>query len=290
MAGVGPVSGLAPQWRQLDAPYAQFPGGIYNPGVWVVRGQTRWLVRAERTLPISRQGCQPSVLHSDGTLTPVRCIGFDPHARLEDFRPFVCDSGQVLVSHSMVYPDRVQMALSELEEGDGEFHLLRRAPWVLPRLIHPVEKNWVLSEQEGQLSTVYTCAPLETYRLVAGATWAAVDHEVPLAGRWSGIWPVRNSTHLIPFRGGQLGWFHQERRGVYYHGAYWLGPDGKQRGTEDLFDGKAVQLGHKPGVLYVSSQYYTEASDTIALYAGVSDQWCAWALLSGEAVWAALHG
>src|SRR5208283_3130002 len=122
----------------------------------------------------------------------------------------------------------------------------------LPINLAYVEKNWVLFEHHGELHCLYRLDPLTIFsRNVHG--WRLIKEE---ENGWADQYPcmLSNSTNLIPFLDGYLGFWHTVLEGRYVQGAFLLDSDLRiKHKTDILLDGAAVQEGYKPGVLYVTS-------------------------------------
>lgn len=257
-------------------------GGIYNPGAILLHDHLFVLVRRERDYTWTKPAAVDLLTYaypyggvvgpdlSRHTLVPV---GHDPDARLEDARPFYFN-GQVLVAHVRWKPhDRAYPIKPVLSVLSGEHPTLTRYDdWKLPQPLEPVEKNWVLFEHAHTLHMVYSLSPLVIYAY-NGGKWILVRHE---ENRWAtqlGKLP-RNSTHLVPYRGGYLGWWHIILDQSYVTGAYCL--DGDLRlvaRTGVLFDGSFVKAAddiYKPGVLYIASQVMV-GHDWLLLFYGEGD-------------------
>lgn len=285
---------------RIAGPTTAYPGGMYNPGAWTDGRDTRVLLRAEPAFPA--QGPAAVVLGQwDGAalrdpLVPLRIVDAPAGARVEDARPIAVD-GVTYVVHTLVPADGlrpgvrthgIQPWLSVLE-ADG---LRVIEPITLPRLLTPVEKNWVGFVHAGRLHLVYSLDPLIIYR-AAGDRWSLVRHAPTGWARALGKAP-RNSAHLLPYAGGYLGWWHLIFDRSYVTGAYWLDTALQLRArTGILFDGQQVEDGHKPGVLYLSSvidagdgtwRLFFGEGDAYASTLAVGQDWVAGRLSRGEPV------
>lgn len=256
-------------------------GGIYNPGAWIdpLDGQVHCVFRVETDYsfqPSVIQPCSFKVGAEAGRWTEhLRLpLGFDPETRFEDLRPFVFGQ-QLLVAGVRWKPsDRwgypIKPVLAEWGYPD---QMALVDEWILPTPYRPIEKNWVLLDAGGELYTVYSLSPLVIFRRDAEGHWVnhvddPNDWQAELGGAF-----VKNSTHLLPFRGGYLGWWHILRERTYLTGAYWL-----DQGlhliakTGVIFDGSEVVPApdiYKPGVLYISSQVFV--GDDVLVFYGEGD-------------------
>ncbi len=221
--------------------------------------------------------------------------GHDTDARIEDVRPFAFGQ-EVLFAHTRWKPhDRsypIRPVLSRLDytvpNGQVTCHLERYDDWNLPILPTPVEKNWVLLEHGGTLFTVYSLDPLTLFMRTAAGHWVLYA-STPNGWAHALGKPPRNSTHLLPFHGGYLGWWHIILDQTYVHGAYWLDGDLQLKArTGVLFDGSWVRDDvYKAGVLYVSSQLIQD--EQILLFYGEGDAHSGVATLRTDDVLEALH-
>ena len=262
-------------------------GGLYNPGAWYDHDGELWtLLRRE---PVARCGDEvrsPILTHWPFGFRALRDVPFVGRLvdRQEDCRPFLY-RGETLVVHtevpngvlsSSVRSAGIQPRMSRLvwehDEVDDTCCLRAADQLALPRLLDPVEKNWVLLTRHDDLYLVYSLDPLVIYRRLVPGQWHLAVYQETDWTRRTGK-PPRNSTHLLPFDGGWLGWWHLIFDGSYVTGAYWL--DEKltlQARTGILFDGQDVREGYKPGVLYLSS-YVREDADHLRLFWGEADTW-----------------
>lgn len=266
-------------------------GGLYNPGAWVdAAGQLHLLVRYEAdytwTKPCHAVPMTPfsDILQPPPPPPPEACftapwrsadhallpIGFSTGTRLEDFRPFVWQD-QVLVSHVVYRPgtgEPVRQALSKIEGN----HLVRWDDWALPLPLQPIEKNWVCLPDTNGIWCVYSLDPLLIFFRPSAdrAPWTlAVRQDTGLTKAFGK--PLRNSTHLLPFDGGYLGFWHYILDRSYVTGAYWLDDQLRLAArTPILIDGSWVQGDvYKPGVCYVSSAI--QRGEEILLFYGEGD-------------------
>jgi hypothetical protein len=135
----------------------------------------------------------------------------------------------------------------------------------LPMTIRPVEKNWVLFEHDDALHCLYGLDPLRIFRRAGDGTWSLV---VDADNGWAAGLErtLSNSTNLIPFDDGYLGFWHTIVCDRYVQGAFLLGHDlSIQSRTGVLLDGAWVRDGFKPGVLYVSA-LVEDAGRVLAFY------------------------
>jgi len=271
-------------------------GGLYNPSVVAgPDGHLRMLVRREADYTWKRPSFPTFVDCQTRAHETLRPIGFQPGARIEDCRVFAW-RGSLLVSHvDYLCPDgRVAYPVKQrLSVIDGD-QLLPWDAWNLPVSTKRVEKNWVLVSTADDLFCVYSLDPFVVCRRVRTGAWEM------LYGYCSGLTKAfgkepHNSTHLLPFDGGFLGFWHFIKpgtRSVYVTGAYWLGPDLKLAMVSGaLLDGGWVANDvYKPGVYYVSSAIVQGAE--VKLFAGEGDAHCSVATLPVETLRAELrpHG
>lgn len=269
-------------------------GGIYNPGAWrdPLDGRIKFVCRVEVDYSFQARSIRPCsfTLLENRTLTRYEkpnitgaCLawtehlrlpyGFDAETRFEDLRPFVFGQ-QVLVAGVRWKPrDRYGYPIKPvLAEWGYPDQMALADEWVLPIPYRPVEKNWVLLESKGRLYTVYALSPLVIFRKTPYGEWA-LFREDPNDWQADAGAHLKNSTHLVPFRGGYLGWWHLHRERAYLTGAYWLDQDLQLKArTDTIFDGREIVLApdiYKPGVLYISSQVLD--GDDVLLFYGEGD-------------------
>lgn len=289
MVGLGPPVIPVTYQRLLSrGDYRDSAGGLYNPGAYqhpdgqilmAIRHEVDYTWTKPAQVKLVEFAADFTRLWSD-TL-PVR--GHDTDARIEDVRPFVFGP-DVLMAHTRWKPhDRsypIRPVLSRLAVNMAEtpwVWLERYDDWSLPLVPQPVEKNWVLLEKDGELYTVYSLDPLVIFRRHREQGTAARPDGWVLYNSSPNGWasalgkPPRNSTHLLPFAGGYLGWWHVILDQSYVHGAYWLDADLQLRArTGVLFDGSWVRGDvYKEGVMYVSSQLVQD--ERILLFYGEGD-------------------
>lgn len=296
--GVNFLRGIAGMRRRWDTLTWTGGGGAYNPGAYVtVAGTPAAVVRNERTFPCTVASMPPLFVDLDDRGQPCSTYltGLDGWTtdRIEDFRPLQYGTTTFVV-HTVVppyagspgvRPGGIQPKLSIL---DGTT-LTRHDELKLPRLLAPVEKNWVLFQSALGLGLVYSLDPLIIYvRSVPklSGRWSLVQHQ-PTGWTHALGKPPRNSANLVPFDDGWLGWWHTVLDRSYVTGAYWL--DAQLRLTARsgvIFDGADVVDGHKPGVLYLSSQVWeTPAQQTrLRVYFGEADTWCSTATISADEI------
>lgn len=258
-------------------------GGLYNPGAWASGNTILAIVRRERLFPPTGPSHDPVLCsYVRGLLLPEATVaihGYGEYARLEDFRPFRWRDQALLVTHTRLFNGVAKPVISTTT---GAFDLVRYDDWNLPIATAPIEKNWGLGETAaGELFTVYQISPLLVYVLRDGR-WRAYREGPPSCdglARTLGKAPS-NSTHLIPFRGGYLGWWHTILMQSYLTGAYWISATFDDlRWTPPVFDGAwwapqgvgGARL-NKPHVWYVSSQVVSPVdADTLLLFIGEGD-------------------
>lgn len=250
-------------------------GGLYNPG-WAHNGQL--LVRREVDYTWE-QPSYPTMVDLETkiakTLTPV---GFPEKARLEDCRIFKWRD-HTLVSHVEYVRGpgaTVYQRLSKIED----WNLVAWDRWEqIPTPRMNVEKNWVLASDGDDLFCVYSLDPLIVWRRVRQGIWKLVQHYQTGLTRSFGK-PLHNSTHLVPFDGGYLGFWHYILDRSYVTGAYWLNTDWQLlKRTPILIDGSWVQDDvFKRGVVYVS--HAEVLKEHVRLYYGEGDAHCGVATLA----------
>jgi hypothetical protein len=198
--------------------------------------------------------------------------------RIEDFRCFVFD-GMLLVVHSLVGPHRIKPVISRVV-GDC---LHPFDDFDLPIEIGPIEKNWVLFERGGTLHCLYKLDPLTVFVRTEGRPWQLVKEEESGWAEELAQTPS-NSTNLIPFEGGYLGFWHAVLGARYVQGAFFLGADLdiKYR-TGILLDGADIREGYKPGVLYVSA--IVRHRGRILAFFGEADTHTSVAVFDGAELW-----
>lgn len=269
---------ICPTYQRLltagDLPDAA--GGLYNPGAVVTRDGRRYLLVRRETTPDCSGPAHATIFELPArglahglhwTLVP---IGHHADARLEDFRPFLFGE-DCLIAHTVVRPGLIKPGLSLA--GTAGPTLTRYDDWVLPSLpLRPVEKNWMLLACGADLYTVYSLDPLILFQRRPNPDTPGWVRHSATSTHWTARigQPPRLSTHLLPFEGGFLGWWHIVFDGAYAHGAYYLDQELRLSArTGILFDGAWVRSGFKPGVLYVTSQL--DDQDGILLFYGEGD-------------------
>lgn len=204
----------------------------------------------------------------------LRVVGFHPGRRIEDCRLFPWRN-LVLAAHvdyacvngRVVYP--VAQRLSVVQED----RLMKWDEWALPVPPKRVEKNWVLASNGDELFCVYSLDPFVVYRRTADFRWECLhNYETGLTSTFGK--ELHNSTHLVPFDNGYLGFWHfikSGTRSTYLTGAYWLDAELRlAQVTPVLIDGSWVQQDvYKAGVCYVSSA--TISGDHVSLWYGEGD-------------------
>ncbi len=229
-------------------------GGIYNPGALVAGNQILLLCRREVDYRFRNDLVFPELVTLDRESLELRDyrtlpkVGYPHDTRVEDFRCIEFD-GMRLVVHSAVTPAKIKPVLSRMFDDA----LQRFDDFDLPIRPTRVEKNWVLFEHDRRLHCLYKLDPLTIFVREPGAGWTLVKEE---DNGWTGQLErgLSNSTNLIPFDGGYLGFWHTIANDRYIQGAFLLGADlSIQYRTGTLLDGREVQEGFKPGVLYVSA-------------------------------------
>jgi hypothetical protein len=240
-------------------------GGIYNPGALVAGDAVLLLCRREVDYRFKNNLVFPELLVLDRSTLALRDyrtlhkVGFALDTRVEDFRccPF---EGMRLAVHSTVTPTRIKPVISRMFDDA----LQRFDDFELPIVTARVEKNWVLFEHEGALHCLYRLDPLTIFVRDAGA-WRLVKQE---DNGWSAQLErgLSNSTNLIPFEDGYLGFWHTIANDRYLQGAYLLDRTLSIRyRTGTLLDGGDVVDGFKPGVIYVSA-LLEDAGRVLAFY------------------------
>ncbi|MEO8487711.1 MAG: hypothetical protein ABI585_15395 [Betaproteobacteria bacterium] len=228
-------------------------GGVYNPGA-IVEGDAIVLIarreidyRFTSIVHAERIVVDPRTLDVVAHRT-LRRIGYSDDARIEDFRS-IRHRGETLVVHTMVHADRIRPVLARADETSITFVGELEMPFATTR----IEKNWVLFEHHGELHCLYRLEPLTILAREGGGRWRVCkrDH---LA--WPTGFPasLSNSSNLVPFEGGHLGFWHARVDERYVQGAMLL--DEKLdivAATGVLLDGRDAAPGQKAGVLYVSS-------------------------------------
>ncbi len=250
-------------------------GGLYNPSVFSLPdGSQALLVRREVDYTWTKPSF-PTVVDlatkADITLTPT---GFQDGARIEDCRAFNWGSA-ILVSHVdyVCVKGRVSGFVKQRLSYIADDKLVKWDDWDLPVPLRKIEKNWVLaSDDAGRLFTIYSLDPLIVCRRSSDGQWIRHRTDVTTGLTEAFGKPPSNSTHLIPFDGGFLGFWHYFKpRSTYITGAYWLDADFRLAKRSDaLIDGSWVQEDiFKPGVYYVSGA--TIKGDDLLLWAGEGD-------------------
>lgn len=282
--------------RRGELPYSD--GGIYNPGAWVdpADGRVKFVSRVESDYLFQPESLRPCsfTLLENGTLTRYQkpnltgaCIHWTDHPRLplgfaddlrfEDLRPFVYGDALLVVgvrwkpAERWTYPVKPVTAVWNYPAG-----MALSNEMTLPIACRPMEKNWVLLTHDGRLCLVYSLSPLTIFARVKSG-WTVYRHDANDWEAQAGA-HLKNSTHLLPFRGGYLGFWHLHRQGEnprvsYETGAYWLDKTLKfYARTGPLFDGREVVAApdiYKPGVLYISS--YVFRGDDVLVFYGEGD-------------------
>lgn len=252
-------------------------GGIYNPGAIRCGEHFLLLCRREIDYRFSRIVHAERVLLDGQTLAMVdhctlRGRGYPDDARIEDLR-CMAFAGQLLAVHSLVRPGQIRPMISRFDERDIE-------PWDhvdLPIDLAPVEKNWVLFEHDGALHCLYRLDPLTVFVREGEGSWRLLRRE---ENGWAAVFEnvLSNSTNLIPFMGGYLGFWHSIIDHRYVQGALLLDGSLQIRYTTGvLLDGGRVRHGHKPGVIYVSA-LVRDGGHILAFY-GEGDAHCSVAIL-----------
>lgn len=246
-------------------------GGLYNPSVWTdLDGTQRLLVRREMDYTWQRPSFPTVVDTVSWQGTTLAFEGFDAKSRIEDCRAFRWRE-HVLVTHVEYVPGPGQIIYQRLSKKIGDA-LEKWDPWALPRHvpIRPVEKNWVLGSNGDDLFMVYSLDPLIVCRRVRDGIWKLV-HGYPTGLTKAFGKELHNSTHLLPFDGGYLGFWHYILDRSYVTGAYWLDAAFHlRRRSPILVDGAWVQGNvYKAGVCYISSAAIE--GDDVKLYYGEGD-------------------
>lgn len=248
---LGPRAALRRLLSRGDLPGSD--GGLYNPGAWLDGGRIQVVVRREidyRFTPIvhaERIALDAATLEIVEHATLLR-RGFPDDARIEDFRPLRFH-GETLCVQTMVHGGTIRPVLSRLAETAIEF----QGGIDLPLATTPIEKNWVLFVHEDELHCLYRLDPLTIFARDATGRWRLRKR---VDNGWGDRFPsmLSNSANLVPFEGGQLGFWHSIVDGRYVQGAMRL--DDRLdlvSATDVLLDGRDAARGQKPGVLYVSS-------------------------------------
>ncbi len=229
-------------------------GGLYNPGALLTADAVWLLCRREVDYRFRHNLVFPElVILERGTLAlrdyrTLPKVGFTHDTRLEDFR-CLAFNGMNLAVHSTVTATRIKPTISRMF-GDA---LQRFDDFTLPITTSRIEKNWVLFEHDGALHCLYKLDPLTIFVRGAEGGWSLVKEE---DNGWSGELErgLSNSTNLIPFDDGYLGFWHTIANERYLQGAFLLDRHLALRyRTGALLDGGDVVDGFKPGVLYVSA-------------------------------------
>jgi predicted GH43/DUF377 family glycosyl hydrolase len=274
-------------WRRRLVSRGELPesgGGVFNPGAVLIGPSILLVCRREVDYRFTTDVHAECVLVDPETLAVVghRTLSKGSHLadrRIEDFRCFVFD-GMLLVVHSLVDPHRIKPVISRVV-GDC---LEPFDDFDLPIEIGPIEKNWVLFERGGALHCLYKLDPLTVFVRTEPRSWQLVKEE---ENGWAEevAQTLSNSTNLIPFRGGHLGFWHTILQGGrYVQGAYFLGRDlDIEYRTDVLLDGADIPEGHKPGVLYVSS--ILQHRGRILAFFGEADTHTSVAVFDGAELW-----
>jgi predicted GH43/DUF377 family glycosyl hydrolase len=262
-------------------------GGIYNPGAVVEDGVIRLLCRREIDYRFT-SFVYPELITLDASTLAVldtrtlTRVGYRDGVRLEDFRSLMFE-GMHLVVHTTVDGRTIRPSLSRiLDDTLQPFDDL-----ALPIELQRVEKNWVLFEHGGALHCLYKLDPLTIFRRAPDGSWTCIVED---ENGWSGsvAGTLSNSTNLVPFEGGYLGFWHTIDDGRYVQGAMFLNADLEiTYATGTLLDGGDVREGFKPGVLYVSA-LVADAARVLAFY-GEGDSHTGVAEFDRAALWDALR-
>lgn len=229
-------------------------GGIYNPGALLAGDAVLLLCRREVDYRFRSALAFPELVVLDrNTLDlldyrTLSKVGFGHDTRVEDFR-CLAFGGMRLAVHSEVTPMRIKPVISLMLDDA----LQRFDDFDLPIRVARVEKNWVLFEHEGALHCLYKLDPLTIFVRHPGRPWTLVKEE---DNGWAAELErgLSNSTNLIPFDEGYLGFWHTIANDRYLQGAFLLDAGLTIRArTGTLLDGGDVREGYKPGVLYVSA-------------------------------------
>lgn len=177
---------------RLEFPYAQIPGGIFNPSLIWVGDRCLGIARAEQVPYTQRTNLTASSaipwvfeLAETGELLSQRPIPFgspfQPGTyRIDDFRLFVWQ-GRVLVSHVLFQKGgSVRQAVSEYKEE--KLRLLW--VWEASFPLQPVEKNWCFWNHHGRLLCLYDLCGKHPVLEMSDPGWL-----VPVAGDWTGWVP-----------------------------------------------------------------------------------------------------
>ncbi|HVC19673.1 MAG TPA: hypothetical protein VNE16_06325 [Vicinamibacterales bacterium] len=228
-------------------------GGIYNPGCLRLGHSIALLCRREidfRATPLVFPELvllDPDTLEVVGHRTLLK-VGFELDERIEDFRCLTFE-GMNLAVHSLVCPARIKPVISRVLSDA----LAHDDPFDLPIALDPIEKNWVLFVHDGALHCLYRLDPLLIFVRQPDRSWGLVKEK---HNGWADSVErtLSNSTNLIPFEEGYLGFWHTQLAGRYVQGAFFLDRhlDIRYR-TGILLDGECVKEPVKPGVLYVES-------------------------------------
>ncbi len=244
-------------------------GGIYNPAAVPAGSAILLLCRREIDYRFTARVHPEAILVDPDSFAVLRHWtlqkrGFPRSSRVEDFR-LLAHRDELLVVHTLVTEDRIKPVISRVSGRRLElFDELE-----LPVAIDRVEKNWVLFERGGTIHCLYRLDPLTIFARKRRGSWTLVRRE---PSGWSGELEggLSNSTNLIPFMDGFLGFWHTRLHGRYVQGAFLLDADLRLRfRTGVLLDGADVREGFKPGVLYVSA--LVEHRGTILAFYGEGD-------------------
>lgn len=254
-------------------------GGVYNPGAVLSGAAIFMLCRREIDYRFTPFVFPESLILDPGTFGVIRrrTLKRGPYpegCRIEDFR-CICFDGMLLAAHCLVEPARIKPAISRIVDDCIEPY----DDFNLPITIARVEKNWVLFEHRAALHCLYQLDPLTIFVREDGG-WRLVKKE---ESGWANEYPriLSNSTNLIPFLDGYLGFWHTIVDGRYIQGAFVLSRDLEIKyKTGVLLDGAAVREGYKPGVLYVSS--LVEHAGRILAFYGEGDAHTSVAIFDAE--------
>jgi len=262
-------------------------GGVYNPGAVWMDDAILMLCRREIDYRFTTRVFPECVLVDPDTFAVRRhwTLARGPglaRKRAEDFRLLRHD-GELLAVHTLVERGRIKPVLSAVRGRRLELV----DPLELPLPLRRVEKNWVLFEHDGALHCLYQLDPLLILRRRRAGRWVVVRE------RWTGLQDghdhlLSNSTNLIPFRGGYLGFWHTAVHRRYVQGAFLLDADLELVArTGVLLDGADVIDGWKPGVLYVSA--LVEYAGQVLAFYGEGDAHAGVAVFAAAALAAELE-
>jgi hypothetical protein len=262
-------------------------GGIYNPGCFRAGTSIVLLCRREIDYRGTALAFPELIVLDPNTLNVVRHrtllkVGYSVDDRVEDFR-CIDFNGMHLAVHSLVRSDRIRPVIARVLPDA----LTREDDLQLPIDVGRVEKNWVLFVHESALHCLYRLDPLTIFRQGSDRSWQLVKAE---HNGWAdGIErTLSNSTNLIPFEEGYLGFWHTQLAGRYVQGAYFLDRHLTIRyHTGILLDGAWVR-GIKPGVLYVES--LLEQDGQVLAFYGEGDAHTGVAMFDHDELWRELQG